>query len=167
MTAPLLVIAVGNPARGDDGLGPALLELLDTTGLDGVESLVEFQLQVEHALDLAERKAVLFIDASRTAAGVELTRVTPAEALPTLSHALTPSGVLHVARRLGQGLPEAWQLAIEGASFELGAGLSDAARSRLPRALDAAQAWLAERRSPRRACGVASDGVARPGDDSN
>ena len=142
MTAPLLVIAVGNPARGDDGLGPALVERLEREGLDGVETLVDFQLQVEHALDLVGRDAVLFVDASRVAVSAVLRRVAPAEALPALSHALTPSGVLHVAQRLGQWLPEAWQLAIEGESFALGDGLSATGSARLPGALRAARQWV-------------------------
>ena len=142
MTAPLLVIAVGNPARGDDGLGPALVERLEREGLDGVETLVDFQLQVEHALDLLGRAAVLFVDASRVAVDPAPSRVAPAKALPALSHALTPEGVLHVAHRLGQALPEAWQLAIEGESFALGDGLSATASARLPSALRAARQWV-------------------------
>lgn len=147
MTRPL-VIAVGNPSRGDDGLGPALLALLDGEGAD---TLLDFQLQVEHALDIAGRSAVLFVDAARPGAagdagqGVALTRVAPADALPPLSHALTPSGVLHVARRLGETAPACWQLAIEGEAFGLGEGLSAAARARLPRALAVARHWIAER----------------------
>jgi Ni,Fe-hydrogenase maturation factor len=30
--APLLVLAVGNPSRGDDALGPALAERLEAAG---------------------------------------------------------------------------------------------------------------------------------------
>ncbi len=141
MTAPLLLLAVGNPARGDDGLGPALLERLAPEAGDGVELLLDYQLQVEHALDLAGREAVLFIDATRAAVGVQLSRVHPAQALPALSHALTPAGVLHVAQRLGQPLPQAWQLAIEGESFGLGEGLSEAASARLSQALAVVRAW--------------------------
>lgn len=140
-----MLIAVGNPARGDDGLGPALLEMLAAERLAGVETLLDFQLQVEHALDLVGRAAVLFIDASRAKVGVRLDLVEPARGLPALSHALTPAGVLHVAQRLGQVMPEAWQLAIEGESFGLGEGLSAAAQRRLPAALGLARQWLAAR----------------------
>ena len=34
MSAPLLVLAVGNPSRGDDALGPLLLERLQADGWD-------------------------------------------------------------------------------------------------------------------------------------
>jgi hydrogenase maturation protease len=60
---------------------------------------------------------------------------------------LTPAGVLHVAQRLGQPIPEAWQLAIEGESFGLGEGLSEAARVRLGQALRAAERWMEDHRA--------------------
>jgi predicted GNAT family N-acyltransferase len=67
--APLLVLAWGNPSRGDDALGPLLAERLlihvQTAGLASrVEVLTDFQLQVEHALDLVGRERILFVDAA-------------------------------------------------------------------------------------------------------
>jgi hydrogenase maturation protease len=149
VTAPLLVIAVGNPSRGDDALGPALVEQIDGGGGD-VECLVDFQLQPEHALDLAGRSAVLFVDAARPGytggAGVLLAAIQAADGLPALSHALSPAALLHVAQRIGQPLPRAWQLAIEGESFDLGQPLSAAGAQRLPLAVEMARAWIARQR---------------------
>ncbi|MCC7218819.1 MAG: hydrogenase maturation protease, partial [Burkholderiales bacterium] len=65
--APFLVIGIGNPSRGDDALGPLLVERIEAMDLPGVECLTDFQLQVEHALDLVGREQVVFVDA--TAAG--------------------------------------------------------------------------------------------------
>lgn len=155
--AALLVLAVGNPSRGDDALGPALLDALQAQGADAagdVELLTDFQLQVEHALDLQGRRAVLFVDAARPGAvaaeaaeaGIALSALAPALALPALSHALSASAVLHVARSLGGPLPPAWQLAIEGAAFGLGEPISIAAQARLAPALALALAWIAARR---------------------
>ena len=66
---PLLVLAWGNPSRGDDALGPLLAErLLAHAGAPSlvgrVEVLTDFQLQVEHALDLVGRERILFVDAA-------------------------------------------------------------------------------------------------------
>lgn len=153
---PWLVLAVGNPSRGDDALGPALLDALRAAGVEGaddVELLTDFQLQVEHALDLQGRRAVLFVDAARPGAvaapqGVAPTPLAvPAKSLPALSHALAPAGVLHVAARLGTDVPPAWQLAVEGAAFGLGEGLSEAGQARLGRAVAQAQDWIAARRA--------------------
>jgi len=59
--APFLIIAVGNRSRGDDSLGPLLLEQLQQTeamSLD-VEFLEDYQLQVEHALDIRDRQLAI------------------------------------------------------------------------------------------------------------
>ena len=154
MTAPAawLVLAVGNPSRGDDALGPALLERLRAAGVDAagdVELLTDFQLQVEHALDLRQRRAVLFVDAARpgAAAGASLTAIHADAHVPPASHALRAQAVLHVARTTCGAAPPAWQLAIEGASFGLGEGLSEAAQRHLDRALALATDWLQRQRA--------------------
>ncbi|MCU0969557.1 MAG: hydrogenase maturation protease [Rubrivivax sp.] len=152
--APLLILAVGNPSRGDDALGPVLVERLLAEGVGrdgGIELLTDFQLQVEHALDLAGRRAVLFVDAAwpcPAAAGGTPQRIVADEAAPLSSHALRPQAVLRVFERVhGAPAPPAWLLAIEGASFELGAPLSDAATAGLDTALAAVRRWIGERRT--------------------
>ena len=55
----LVVLAVGNEARGDDALGPRLLARLDELALPGVRTVLDFQFQVEHALDLDGAGAAL------------------------------------------------------------------------------------------------------------
>lgn len=149
--APWLVLAVGNPARGDDALGPLLLDRLREQGLgdDGeVELLTDFQLQVEHALDLRGRRGVLFVDAAHPGVvqGAVLARV-PADAAPSAAtHAMRPGAVLRVAEQLDGHAPPAWLLAIEGASFELGEAPSAGGLQNLGRALALALAWLREQR---------------------
>jgi hydrogenase maturation protease len=144
-----LVVAVGNASRGDDALGPLLIDRLRAAGADaagGVEWLSDFQLQVEHALDLVDRDAVLFVDAARPGHvdGCALRRIVADDAAPLWSHALRPQAVLEVYRRVqGEQPPPAWLLAIEGASFELGAPLSAAAERRLDAAQVLARDWLA------------------------
>lgn len=149
--APWLVLAVGNPARGDDALGPLLLERLRELGVgrDGaVELLTDFQLQIEHALDLRGRRGVLFVDAAHPGAaqGAVLARV-PADAAPgAATHALRPGAVLHVAVQLDGCAPPAWLLAIEGISFGLGEPPSAGGLRHLGCALALAQGWLFEQR---------------------
>jgi hydrogenase maturation protease len=147
VSASLLVIAVGNRSRGDDALGPLLLDALRAAGVGaGVELVEEFQLQVEHALDLVGRSAVLFVDASRAPVdgGVSLTPLAPQAGHPPASHALAPAAVLGVYEQVQRGpAPPAWLLAIQGDAFGLGEGLSEVARPRLGRALDLATEWVA------------------------
>ena len=42
--APLLVIGIGNPSRGDDAIGPLAIERLGALGLPDTELLTDFQL---------------------------------------------------------------------------------------------------------------------------
>lgn len=147
MSPRLVVFGWGNPSRSDDALGPALLEraeqLSRATALD-VRFVPAFQLAPEHALELASRDLALFIDASRDGAPVELRRVGAADATSFTSHTLSPEGVLELCRQLtGTDPPPAFVLAVRGASFELGEGLSATGRVHLEAAWDVLSALLA------------------------
>ena len=137
--APVLVLAVGNPSRGDDAIGPELAARLETAAPAGVEVIVEFQLQVENALDLVGRERVVFVDAGiATPVPFELRRASAAEDFLHTSHALLPEAVLATYRRVqGQEPPEAWVLCVRGEAFDLGTGLSSAASEHV------AAAWAA------------------------
>ena len=151
MTAPLLVIATGNRSRGDDALGPLLLDALAAECDAAVELLEEFQLQVEHVLDLAGRSAVLFVDASHAPVpgGAVLAPLAPQHGHPPASHALAPAALLGVfAQVQGDAPPPAWLLAIEGRSFGLGDEPSAAARRHLALALAGARRWISSESGP-------------------
>ena len=61
----VLVFGYGNLSRGDDALGPHIIEYIEKNSyFDGLEIIMDFQLQIEHALDLVNRELVLFVDAS-------------------------------------------------------------------------------------------------------
>jgi hypothetical protein len=112
------------------------------------ELLTDFQLQVEHALDLVGRELVVFLDASLT--GPEpyaFTPLTPEPALSYSTHAMSPGAVLRVYSRLGPKIaqvpaPTAWLLAIRGYRFELGEALSSGARANLEAAAAFLHAYL-------------------------
>lgn len=142
MLAPILIIGIGNPSRGDDALGPLLIESLQDLARPDVELLTDFQLQVEFALDLEGRREVIFVDASVAVPAPFAFTAAVAEADHSYSsHALSPGAVLHAYRNLFGDPPPSWVLAIRGHAFELGEGLSaDAAAN-----LAAARAWLLAR----------------------
>jgi len=146
MTAPLLVFGWGNPSRGDDALGPLCIERLRALGLSAarVEYLEDFQLQIEHALDLVGRSRVLLVDASLDcAAPFEVTQLLPARDAKLFSHALTPSALLRVYAELGtEPPPPCTLLAIRAERFELGEPPSRSALINLEAALRWASAWL-------------------------
>lgn len=139
MTAPILIFGWGNPSRGDDALGPLFVERIAALGLPDVECLTDFQLQVEHALDLVDRQRVLFVDASIAAAApFTVSPLRPARDASFSTHTMTPAAVMQVYRDLrDEDPPPCLQLAIRGERFELGEAVSPAAMV----ALDAAIAW--------------------------
>lgn len=129
VVARTLVFAVGNLSRGDDAVGPLLADRLLAAKLPGVEVLVDFQWQVEHALDLEGRTRVIFVDAcvdTGAAPWVERELV-PDGGFSHTSHALAPAQVLETYRRVtGRNPPPACLFGVRAQSFELGAGLSTA-----------------------------------------
>ncbi|OQW94558.1 MAG: Ni/Fe hydrogenase [Beggiatoa sp. IS2] len=131
----MLVFGYGNISRGDDALGPMLLHLLETQRFESttVEYLEDFQLQVEHALDLANRDLVLFIDASVACeAPFSFTRLHPQRDVTYTTHALHPADILYTYQQVtGQSPPPAFLLTVRGESFELGEPLSTAAKTHL------------------------------------
>lgn len=138
----LLILAVGNPSRGDDALGPLFLERLAALreqfgDWDDVELLTDFQLQIEHTVDLENRALVLFVDASVSGpAPFHFTRLQAVRDASYTSHALSPAAVLHVYQQINHAPPPpAFQLAIRGERFELGEPLSSVAEANLVAAL--------------------------------
>jgi hydrogenase maturation protease len=133
---PVLVFGYGNPSRGDDALGPLIIEQLDALRrldrLQGVDVLTDFQLQVEHVMDLIDRELVIFVDAAM--AQVEPFRwieVEPEVDASWSTHSLSPGALAGVYQHLYGPLPRIRLLSVGGERFELGAELSAVAASNL------------------------------------
>ncbi len=148
---PTLVLAWGNPSRGDDALGPLFADAIAALQLPGVECQCDFQLQIEHSLDLRGRQRVLFVDAARDDAlpdGAPFL-LRPLQAMRDASfssHALSPAALLQVyASTEADAPPPAWLLGIGGHVWALGAPLSRAAQRHLQQALAWAGDWLRQR----------------------
>ncbi|MGB5737134.1 MAG: hydrogenase maturation protease [Thiohalocapsa sp.] len=152
--APTLVFGIGNPSRGDDALGPMMIQRLErehSAGrLPGVDLLTDFQLQPEHALDLRGRARVIFVDASLQ--GSEPYRLLPACAhaaatsgnIPSSTHSTSPEGLLLIYRQLYGEPPLATLMAVRGYDFALGAEPCTGARDNLAAALAALLRWLSQ-----------------------
>lgn len=135
---PIVILGYGNPSRGDDALAPRLLDQLqqlqDEAQLDDrFDAITDFQLQIEHTLDLQGRQVALFIDASMDAAApFEFSRLQAVQDDSYTSHALSPAALLNVFDQVNEGpAPAAFLLAIPGYRFELGEELTAEAESNL------------------------------------
>jgi hydrogenase maturation protease len=151
-----LLIGIGNPGRGDDGLGPALLErlagaapesipeglIIDVPG--GCAAVWKYQLNIEDAALIADYDRVVFADASASAAPgtAALEPIQPAAAITFTTHELPPASVLALGQDLYGRSPAAWLLAMAGSSWELGQGLSDPAAAALDIGEALLRSWL-------------------------
>ena len=144
--APVLVFGWGNPSRGDDALGPLFVDAVEAMQLPGVECLTDFQLQVEHALDLKGRQRVLFVDASANAAApFTFERIEPARDASFTTHAVSPQAILQVFREVeAEPPPPCWLLAIRGEGWDLGAPPSVSAQENLQAAIEWTCDWVAQ-----------------------
>lgn len=133
----VVVLGCGNPGRGDDGLGPALMERVEgwirRHPDASVAAVEDFQFQVEHTLDLQGRDLILFLDAAGTGPDpFALRSLAPALDPGYSSHALSPSALLHAFLALDFGPPPpAFALGVRGHDFALGRELSPQARANL------------------------------------
>jgi hydrogenase maturation protease len=139
MTKPILVFGYGNLSRGDDALGVLMLQHIEENfALENIDLLTDFQLQIEHALDLENRELVVFVDASvKSEIAFEFTRLQPVRDLSHTTHAMSPAAILDTYQTIKKQMPPpCFLLAIGAASFELGEDLGDTARQNLKKACE-------------------------------
>lgn len=144
----MVILGCGNPSRGDDALGPLLMarvvDWIEAHPDRPVTAVEDFQLQVEHTLDLQGRDLALFVDA--TASGheaVTLHAVRPAADFSFSTHALSPSALLQAFMTLDRGTPPpSFALTMRGYSFGLGQSLSPQAAQSLESAWSRLQQLL-------------------------
>ena len=134
----VVVLACGNLSRGDDAIGPLLLERLEAwlkvQGMqEDFELIYDYQFQIEHALDLEGRQLALFIDASVSAAApFEFYRAKANTDMAHTSHTLSPEAVLGVWHKIKkEEAPPSFVLSVRGHAFELGDGMTQCAQQNL------------------------------------
>lgn len=136
----MLVIGYGNAGRGDDGLGPAFAERICAAGLPDCRVDIDYQLTVEHALQVAEADRVLFVDAViGSDVPYRFTQIAATSGADLASHSLLPEAVLALTDMIYGKAPSAFVLGISGECFgEVVEGLSETA----DRNLDLAEAFF-------------------------
>jgi len=135
------LVFIGNPSRGDDGIGPALFHeiepWLNQQRLGQTEDkqipsndiqLIEcFQLEPELCCDIENSDVVIIIDASTTKAPTPWVETLSDSNAPTSiwTHAISPSSLLTLFKKIHQkSPPRTYLLHIPGKKFGLGAPLS-------------------------------------------
>lgn len=132
-TKPLLILGIGNPSRGDDAVGPLIIEWLEETAR--FDCRWNYQLQIEDAEEIDSYDSVLFIDAHVNQESlIDLSEVCPLEDSSFSTHSLSPEAVTALNRKYFTQHPKVQLLSLKGESFELGAGLSKTAELALSEA---------------------------------
>jgi hydrogenase maturation protease len=131
----VLIICVGNVARGDDGVGHEVARRLESLP-DGAALLVETSLDVTHAAAVAEAERLIVVDAHRRdEPPVETWRV-ESGTTPVGTHGLTVEALQGLAATLYGHAPEAWLVTVAAPQMGHGETLSETAE----RAAEAAAA---------------------------
>ncbi len=139
--APTVVIGVGNPDRGDDGVGPAVLARLRAAGLGGDD--VELLAMRGEATSLLEvwrgRRSVIVVDAvvcgqsPGTVLRIDLRREPlPDAAARASSHGAGLAEAVALGRAVGALPGRLVVVGVEPASVRLGDGLSPAVEAAVP-----------------------------------
>jgi hydrogenase maturation protease len=143
----VVVAAVGNPLRGDDGAAWRVAEAIERRWAGrGVRVLVGQQVVPEWAAVLADADLVYFVDAAVGREGMALERLAPAApengSAPT--HSLDPATILGMALNLFDRAPEAYLLAIPAADFGFDERLSPSTQLGVEQAIRMLDQVLAE-----------------------
>ncbi len=137
-----VIIGIGNPMRGDDGIGPRLVEAVEAR--PDVRALAVHQLLPEHVDEIRAARRVLFVDARVGGERVQIDRVHPSTHRG-VGHSCSPGALLGWARFAYQASPASWLLSVPGGTFTTGAGLSPGTAAMIPDALRWIDDWLDER----------------------
>ncbi len=131
----VLIIAYGNPMRSDDGLAwHAADELWRRVPPPEFDILTRQQLTPELAYPVSKADVAIFVDAAREGEPGELIcePLAPRVLPRSLSHELSPSGVLNLANQLYGKCPDSFLVSICGEQFEHGEALSPRVAAELP-----------------------------------
>ncbi|MCX6898918.1 MAG: hydrogenase maturation protease [Verrucomicrobia bacterium] len=133
--AKTLIIAYGNPLRGDDGLGWHVARLLaDIAPSRNAEVITCHQLMPELAQQISEVSTVVFVDAGSEGPPGRLgwRRVEPQAGQAAFAHHVSPESLLGMAKELYGRSPQTFVVSVVGETFACSEELSPTVRAALP-----------------------------------
>ena len=132
----ILLIGFGNPARADDGLGPALAEKIESKNISDVTVESDYQLTIEDSAQVAQHDIVIFADASANGAEPFSFERIEAKCSDSFStHSVEPAHIMALAETLFGSKARGFILGIRGYEFNsFSEGLTDKAKANLQKA---------------------------------
>lgn len=137
-----LVIACGNPLRGDDGIALVAADSIVTWPIPGVRIVCVHQLVPELIEEMKSASKLIVLDAAIDIVGVsfQVRELEPKQSRRHFGHHQTPENLLAILAELENHLPQAWLVSIRAESFNHGDPVTDAAGRHAGEALH----WLHE-----------------------
>ncbi|MCU0241252.1 MAG: hydrogenase maturation protease [Vicinamibacteria bacterium] len=141
MEGGVVVIAMGNPLRGDDGVAMRIVEQIEENRETRV--ITVHQLTPELAIDLRDAVGIVFVDACRgeRPGEVRACGLGPWPTTQPFTHSLTPASFLAYLEILHGQRPPAAIVTITGADFGFSERLSPLVLQAMPAALRAIREW--------------------------
>jgi hydrogenase maturation protease len=133
----ILLLGFGNPARVDDGLGPALAEAIELKNMPDVTVEADYQLTIEDSAQVAEHDIVIFVDASTNCPEpFSFERIEAKQLDSFSSHSIEPVHIMALAENLFGSKAKGFILGIRGYEFDsFGEELTDKAKTNLQKAV--------------------------------
>lgn len=133
----IVVIGIGNPLRGDDSVGWAVVEALWADSLPGITAVTTHQLLPELIEQFYQASQVIFVDASVEGepGDVCVTAVLPSTDGPAASHHVHPGVLMAFGEKLYGKMPPATLITITGQDFSYKEQLSSSVQEAIPQAI--------------------------------
>ena len=138
----VVVIGYGNPQRGDDAIGQAVVSQVQALNLPEIEACTVTQLTPELASKLAAADCAIFVDACKLAsADVRVKPITACgsepsgSVVPASGHSCDPCSLLALASSAYGHCPQAWWVEVPATDFTAGNALSAVAEQGVTQAL--------------------------------
>ena len=141
--APVLVLGVGSDLRRDDAAGRRVAEAIAALELPGVQALSVHQLAPELAMQIADRRLVIVVDASieeregwvEDRDEVVVSAVDTIDAAGAMSHHLDVRGLLGLASMVASAPQEVRTVAVPAHDLGIGTELSPTTRAHVREAV--------------------------------
>lgn len=151
---PALLLACGNPLRGDDGFGGWLAsKVQEQFAANQLEVVASRQFTPEMAEPISTADTVIFLDCSATSEPGQIS-LHPVEATTKparlMTHHMSPESLLWMSQELYGRVPRiAYVITVGGESFKMERRLSDAVRGAAPAVLTMVKEIVCSARSQR------------------
>jgi hydrogenase maturation protease len=139
----MLILGIGNPLRGDDGIGAHVCVQLEELNIPGISVQTTHQLHTEWIFTFQQYDAVLLVDASLSDHEVVIRPIsTAAVSSSNLSHHMAASQIAALTSLIVGSSTLFFECAVPGDAFGLSDQLSEKGRMHADLAVASIKSWL-------------------------